>query len=202
MSADKRNIIICIGVTAVVYLVFKYIMPLAAPFIIAFLLAAGLNGQVRLLNRRLRLKRGIAAVVLMIFWGGMIANVIAHIRHDRRHLPQRRRGLLVGLAYVIGERGCLLLKLGRVRFGDGLLQALSTRHRLLQLVFHVQRRPYECAGENGEGCYYHEYADEDLATATFALDLANMLGAHTAAHAAGMRGAGSGIFWTGGCVGG
>jgi hypothetical protein len=37
-------------------------MPLAAPFIIAFLLAAGLNGQVRLLNRRLRLKRGIAAV--------------------------------------------------------------------------------------------------------------------------------------------
>ena len=47
MSTDKRNIIICIGVTAVVYLIFKYIMPLAAPFIIAFLLAAGLNGQLR-----------------------------------------------------------------------------------------------------------------------------------------------------------
>ena len=76
MSTDKRNIIICIGVTAVVYLIFKYIMPLAAPFIIAFLLAAGMNGQVRLLNRRLRLKRGIAAVVLMIFWGGMIAAVL------------------------------------------------------------------------------------------------------------------------------
>ena len=43
MSTDKRNIIICIGVTAVVYLIFKYIMPLAARFIIAFLLAAGLN---------------------------------------------------------------------------------------------------------------------------------------------------------------
>ena len=76
MSADKRNIIIYIGVTAVVYLIFKYIMPLAAPFIIAFLLAAGMNGQVRLLNRRLRLKRSIAAVVLMIFWGGMIAAVL------------------------------------------------------------------------------------------------------------------------------
>lgn len=35
-----------------------------------------MNGQVRLLNRRLRLKRSIAAVVLMIFWGGMIAAVL------------------------------------------------------------------------------------------------------------------------------
>ena len=145
---------------------------------------------------RQRLRRNILHGGHRGAYGG---NVIAHIRHDRRHLPQRRRGLLVGLAYVIGERGCLLLKLGRVRFGDGLLQALSTRHRLLQLVFHVQRRPYECAGENGEGGDYHKYANQDLATATFALDLANMLGAHTAPHAAGMRGAGSGIFWTGGC---
>ena len=43
----------------------KYIKIISAVvicFIIAFLLAAGLNGQVRLLNRRLRLKRGIAAV--------------------------------------------------------------------------------------------------------------------------------------------
>ena len=72
---------------------------------------------------RQRLRRNILHGGHRGAYGG---NVIAHIRHDRRHLPQRRRGLLVGLAYVIGERGCLLLKLGRVRFGDGLLQALST----------------------------------------------------------------------------
>lgn len=72
---------------------------------------------------RQRLRRNILHGGHRGAYGG---NVIAHIRHDRGHLPQRRRGLLVGLAYVIGERGCLLLKLGRVRFGDGLLQALST----------------------------------------------------------------------------
>lgn len=72
----KKNVIIYIGVTAVVYLVFKYIMPLAAPFIIAFLLAAGLNGQMRFLSGRLRFKRSIAAVVLMVFWGGIIAAVL------------------------------------------------------------------------------------------------------------------------------
>ena len=72
----KKNVIIYIGVTAVVYLVFKYIMPLAAPFIIAFLLAAGLNGQMRFLSGRLKFKRSIAAVVLMVFWGGIIAAVL------------------------------------------------------------------------------------------------------------------------------
>ena len=73
---NKKNVIISIGVAAVIYLIFKYIMPLAAPFIIAFLLAAGLNGQMRFLGGRLHIKRSIAAVILMVFWGGLIAGVV------------------------------------------------------------------------------------------------------------------------------
>ena len=76
MHKNIKNIIIYIGVTAVVYLIFKYIMPLAAPFIIAFLLAAALNGQMRFLNIKLKFKKSCAAVVLMAFWGGTIAAVL------------------------------------------------------------------------------------------------------------------------------
>lgn len=73
---NKKNIIVSIGVAAVVYLIFKYIMPLAAPFIIAFLLAAGMSGQMRFLNGKFHLKRSIAAVILIVFWGGIIAGSV------------------------------------------------------------------------------------------------------------------------------
>lgn len=96
--------------------------------------------------------------------------------------------MLISLAHVIGERADLFLTLGFVGTDDCLLQALRTQHRLPQLIFRLQRRPYERAGENGEGCDYYKHADQDLATTTLALDLANMLGTHTAANAAGMRG--------------
>ncbi len=76
MGRDKKNVFIYIGVTAVVYFIFKYIMPLAAPFIIAFLLAAGMSGQMRFLGGRLHIKRSIAAVILIGFWGMLVIAVL------------------------------------------------------------------------------------------------------------------------------
>lgn len=73
---NQKSIIEGMGVAAVVYFIFKYIMPLAAPFIIAFLLAAGLSTQMRFLNRRFHIKRSIAAVILMVFWGGILAGLV------------------------------------------------------------------------------------------------------------------------------
>lgn len=75
MNGNKRVLII-IGAAAVVYLIFKYIIPLAAPFVIAFLFAAALNRQVGFLSRRIRLKRSMASVVLIIFWGSVLSGLI------------------------------------------------------------------------------------------------------------------------------
>lgn len=65
-----------IGVTAAVYLVFKYILPLVTPFIFALLFAAVFRPQVRFLNKKLHMKQGIAAAAVLLFWGGVLGGVI------------------------------------------------------------------------------------------------------------------------------
>ena len=72
----RQKVLIYIGVIAVVYLVFKYILPLVAPFVLALIFAAGLSRQVRFLHRRLKLKRGLAAFVLLTFWGGILGGLL------------------------------------------------------------------------------------------------------------------------------
>lgn len=76
---DRRKILIYMGVIAVVYLVFKYILPLVAPFVLALIFAAGLSRQVRFLHRRLKLKRGLAAFVLLVFWGGLLGVLLCFL---------------------------------------------------------------------------------------------------------------------------
>lgn len=76
---DRQKILVYIGAIAVVYLVFKYILPLVAPFVLALIVAAGLSGQVRFLHGRLRLKRSLAAIVVLVFWGGILGGGLYYL---------------------------------------------------------------------------------------------------------------------------
>lgn len=51
------------GVTVAVVLVFRYLLPLVAPFVIAWLIAAFINKPVAFLNRKLHIKRAFGATV-------------------------------------------------------------------------------------------------------------------------------------------
>ena len=50
----------------IVLFIFKYLMPMFAPFLIGFLLAALLAPLIRLLSSKWKLKRSLAAVFLLI----------------------------------------------------------------------------------------------------------------------------------------
>lgn len=67
MQMEKLKIIgKIVGVTAAVYLVFKYLLPLVAPFVIAFLLALMIEKPVGFLEKRLRLKRWLSSGILVV----------------------------------------------------------------------------------------------------------------------------------------
>lgn len=73
LNKDDRNriilIAVCIGATAVVYLTFRYILPLVAPFLIALLFLMAVRKPVEWLKKRLRLPRrlGVILILLMFF---------------------------------------------------------------------------------------------------------------------------------------
>ncbi len=61
-----------IGVTAGVYLAFRYALPLFAPFVVAYLLAGAVRPVVVFLKRRLHLPTGIgASLVILVFVGAL-----------------------------------------------------------------------------------------------------------------------------------
>lgn len=85
-----KKVIIIIGVSVGIFILFKYILPIGAPFVLAFLLAAALSGQVSFLNKRIKIKRTIATVIIIglysallgvVIWlfGGMLINQIRNI---------------------------------------------------------------------------------------------------------------------------
>lgn len=62
-SRGKRALYI-IGITAGVYLVFRYLLPLVIPFLIAYLGAGIMSPAVNFLEKKLRMKRSIAVVLV------------------------------------------------------------------------------------------------------------------------------------------
>ena len=66
-----------IGVTAGVYLAFRYALPLFAPFVAAYLLAGAVCPAVRFLKRKLRIPVGVGAVVMLALLAGVLITGIA-----------------------------------------------------------------------------------------------------------------------------
>ena len=69
-----------IGLTAgsalVVYLLFRYALPLVLPFILAFLMAVLIRPPVRLLRKYLHVKEGIGAVIVLLLVGGLLLLIL------------------------------------------------------------------------------------------------------------------------------
>lgn len=69
MGSRGRRAWYLVGITAGVYLVFRYLLPLVIPFLIAYLGAGMMAPAVDFLEKRLRLKRGFAVVLVgLIFF--------------------------------------------------------------------------------------------------------------------------------------
>ena len=61
-----------IGVTAGVYLAFRYALPLFAPFVAAYLLAGAVRPTVVFLKRRLHIPMSVGATVIMLLFAGAL----------------------------------------------------------------------------------------------------------------------------------
>ena len=61
-----------IGVTAGVYLVFRYALPLFAPFLVAYLLACAVRPVVTFMKRRLRIPMGVGATFVILLFVGVL----------------------------------------------------------------------------------------------------------------------------------
>lgn len=65
-----------VGTTAAVYLAFRYALPLFAPFVIAYLLAAAVRPVALFLHRKLRLPMSVGGgIVLLLFLAALFAGV-------------------------------------------------------------------------------------------------------------------------------
>ncbi len=71
---SNRKIIIYISVAAAVYLVFKYLLPLFMPFVIAYLLALLIKRPVMFLYRKLHIKPLLSGAVLTILMTTVLAS--------------------------------------------------------------------------------------------------------------------------------
>ncbi len=65
-----------IGVTIGVYIMFKYILPLAAPFVIALIIAGIIDRPVGYLTKKLHIKRTLSVIIMIIVVMAVIAGVI------------------------------------------------------------------------------------------------------------------------------
>lgn len=68
---QKRTIIFC-GITAGVYLAFRFLLPPALPFLIAYWIACLFEPIVQWMNRKWRLPKMLSTVVLMLCLGGTL----------------------------------------------------------------------------------------------------------------------------------
>ena len=60
------------GVAIAVCIVFKYLLPIAAPFVIAFLLALLIDRPVTFFEKKFHIKRSIGSVVLLLVGGAVL----------------------------------------------------------------------------------------------------------------------------------
>lgn len=79
ISAKTKKIITYVGASAVIYFVFRYILPLGAPFIIALFVAMMFNPIVTLMNKKLNFKRSIATVMVMVLSGVLLGGAIWYL---------------------------------------------------------------------------------------------------------------------------
>ena len=85
--SKKRKVIIQIAywamILAIVYLVFKYLIGMVAPFIFAFIFAALMRPLIRVLNRKGHLRYNVAAILCLILFfliaGGVVALILAQM---------------------------------------------------------------------------------------------------------------------------
>lgn len=72
-SQKTKIIMIYFGVTLLMYLLLKYIFPIMAPFVIAFLIALIIDKPVSFLAYRFHIKRIVGVMFLMLIIGGVLA---------------------------------------------------------------------------------------------------------------------------------
>lgn len=93
-----------LGITIAVYACVRWLLPLVVPFFIAFLLAKLLNPVVEKLNQKMKIKRGIASVVivgsLVVLIGSVLVmflwSLLEQVRHIISNLEyyQRKAGMI------------------------------------------------------------------------------------------------------------
>lgn len=72
MSRRQKRVIQLTGITGVVYLAFRYVLPLVVPFLLAIVIARWLKPMVLLLQIRFHLSRGMAAVIVVLIGGSIL----------------------------------------------------------------------------------------------------------------------------------
>ena len=70
-----------VGVTASVYLIFKYIFPIVAPFVIAFLLAYATERSAKRLSKRFRGNKVVASGIIMLILAVILLSIIGLVTY-------------------------------------------------------------------------------------------------------------------------
>lgn len=97
-----RKILIVLAGILGVYLFFKYLLSYTAPFIIAWIIASGLQKIVRWLNEKLHMKRGIATMLAMvtvlsaISWGitALVRQIFTQANNLYQKIPLYRHEIM------------------------------------------------------------------------------------------------------------
>lgn len=76
-----RKVAYIIGITAGVYLTFRYLLPLVIPFLIAYLGAGLMAPMVRFLQKKMRMKRSFATVIVVLLYFAFLGTVGLWIVH-------------------------------------------------------------------------------------------------------------------------
>lgn len=111
-----RKILSIAGTTLVVYLVFRFALPLILPFILAFLVAVLIRSPVRWLRKALHIKESIGAVLVLAASGGILVLIL---NYGGGLLLRELQGLLTELhnhnivKWLSGESTGKLIILGK-----------------------------------------------------------------------------------------
>lgn len=76
MSQKQKRAITIVGITGAVYLIFRYLLPLVIPFLIAFLLAKAVWPAVRFLNQTIKIPRTWAASFMLALYFGIFLGIL------------------------------------------------------------------------------------------------------------------------------
>ena len=99
LNEKQKRAIFLIGVTAAVYVSFRYLLPLVIPFLLAFLLAKMIEKPVLWLHKKFHLKKPVGAVLMLLLLGGtvgiglwfLLQNLIRQLIALSEHLPAYMR---------------------------------------------------------------------------------------------------------------